>query len=132
MNTDLFARQAWSKAEAAALKPDVAPGAMVQLAYHAMFHAVRAVLLREEGASPKKHASVIRQFGLFVKDRALEFRRAGKDLSDIQERRIKADYGETMRISAADADDAFRKAKAFLDLCASKFGFPRSELSRDG
>ena len=136
MSTERFALQAWSKAEvhfaeAAAQQPAVTPGAIVHLAYYAMFHAARAALLRQGGPAPKKHASVVGQFGLFVKDQGLESRRAGENIRDIQDRRIRADYKEEARMSAEDAQDPLRKARAFLDLCSKEFGFPRAALTPD-
>ncbi len=91
----------------------------------------RAALLRQGGSAPKKHASVVGQFGLFVKNHGLEWRRAGENIRDIQDRRIRADYKEEARISAEDAQDALRKAKAFLDLCSKEFGFPLADPSPD-
>jgi uncharacterized protein (UPF0332 family) len=97
-----------------------------------MFHAARAVLLRETGSAPKKHGSVVGQFGLLTKDRSEALRRASADLNWIEERRILADYSDTVRMTTEDAVGALRKAQAFLDLCAREFGFPREEQIGNG
>lgn len=137
MNAGQFALQAWSKAEAhlaeaATLSPELTPGATVHLAYYAMFHAVRAIFLQTTGSSPKKHASVVSQFSLLSRDRRVEFRRAAENLRDIQDRRIRADYNDTARISPEAAEDALRKSTEFLDLVAREFGFTRAEPPRHG
>ena len=136
MTTDRFALQAWSKADglladACVVKPETAPSAVVHMAYYAMFHAARAVLLRETGSAPKKHASVIGQFGQVVRERSVALRQAGHDLKEVEKSRIVADYDDARELSAQDAQDALRRASSFLDLCAEEFGFPR-EQAGDG
>jgi uncharacterized protein (UPF0332 family) len=82
---DRFALQAWSKAEsffaeASKLQAETVPAAIVHSAYYAMFHAARAVLLRSTGSTPKKHSSVVGQFGYLVRDRSTALKQAGHDL----------------------------------------------------
>lgn len=136
MITDRFALQAWSKAEAlladaSAVGTQSAPGAIVHLAYYAMFHAARAALLREAGSAPKKHASVIGQFGHAVRERSVALRQAGHNLKEVEKSRIIADYDDVRAISAKDAQEALARAIAFLDLCAEEFGFSREPSSED-
>jgi uncharacterized protein (UPF0332 family) len=98
---------------------------MVHMAYYPMFHAARAVLLRATGSAPKKHASVIGQFGLLVRERSAKLREAGHNLREVERNRIIVDYDDVRTISEKDARDALSMAVAFLDLCAAEFGFPR-------
>ena len=102
------------------------------MSYYAMFQAARAVLLLVTGTSPKRHASVINQFGLLAKDRSTELRLASNDLNKMQSRRIRADYNETAQITAGDASNALHKTEAFLNLCAKEFGFPRGSSRVEG
>lgn len=127
MSADEYALQAWVEAEiriaeAAGQDPAVSPRALIHSAYYAMFYAARAVLLRQ-GSAPKTHASVVGQFGLLAKARGLEWKNAGRDLREVEDRRIRADYRLGLTITAEDARDALTKAQAFLDLCAREFGF---------
>jgi uncharacterized protein (UPF0332 family) len=102
------------------------------MAYYAMFHAARAVLLRETGSAPKKHASVIGQFGHAIRERSAVLRQAGREFKEVEKSRIVADYDDAREISAKDAQDALSKARAFLDLCAAEFGFPRAGAAANG
>ena len=79
MSAEKFALQSWEKSEvhltqAAPLNPDSASLAVIHYSYYAMFHAARPALLRITGSAPKKHSSVIGQFGLNMKDRGEVFR----------------------------------------------------------
>ena len=130
MNTERFALQAWAKAEAhlaeaAEQSAETTPMAMVHLAYYAMFHAARAVQLRNFGKAPKKHSGVVGQFGLHFKDKNAALKAAAGDLSLVFENRLLVDYNEEAAITSEQARQSLQKAIAFLDLCASEFGFPR-------
>lgn len=132
MTADRTVLQVWEKAEALlrearALPVETAPSATVHVAYYAMFHAARAVLLKTTGSTPKKHSSVIRMFGEQVREKTEPLRASGQDLNSIEARRIRADYRETVIISSEDAKDALARAVAFLEVCATEFDFPRSE-----
>jgi uncharacterized protein (UPF0332 family) len=132
-----FAAQAWDTAEyhlAQALlqRPEGTAGATVHLAYYAMFHAARAALLRDTGSAPKKHSSVVEQFGLLVRNRSEALKQAAHNLNKVEDSRIIADYGQVRRLSEREALDALNKAQEFLDLCAKEFGFPREERANDG
>jgi uncharacterized protein (UPF0332 family) len=96
-----------------------------------MFHAARAVLLRAMGSAPKKHGSVIGQFGQFVRERSTTLKGAAHDFNEVEESRVIADYDEVQIISAERARDALARAEAFLDLCAREFGFPRPGRADD-
>ena len=137
MTAERFASHAWSAAEAylaeaLAQRAEDTPMSTVQAAYYAMFHAARAVLLQVNGTAPKKHASVVEQFGFLAKDRGGALRTAGRDLAKAQRRRIKAAYEVTAQISVDDAKDTARIAEAFLAICAREFGFPRGKVPDDG
>lgn len=130
MISDDFALQAWETAEyhlagALAQQPDAFPAIAVHVAYYAMFHAARAVLLRVNGAAPKTHASVIRQFGLLAQTSSDELKGVARDLNRVEGSRIIADYSQVKRLSPTDARDAVEKAQRFLETCASEHGFPR-------
>ncbi len=134
--SDEFALQAWSTAEyhfaLALMQPEDAAGVTVHQAYYAMFHAARAVLLRATGSAPKKHSSVIAQFGLLVRNRPEALKRAARDLNKLEDSRIIADYAQVRRLSTAEAYDALSKAQECLELCAAEFGFARTEGSGHG
>lgn len=130
--SDRFALQAWAKAEAylietMALQPGTTPSGMVHMAYYAMFHAARAVLLRSNGTAPKKHASVKGQFSHLAQSRDNTLRDAAHSLNKAEEKRIIADYRDSERVSADDAREALNRAVNFLDLCAKEFRFPREQ-----
>jgi uncharacterized protein (UPF0332 family) len=135
MNED-FALQAWDTAEyhfgLATMQRPEAAGATVHEAYYSMFHAARAALLRATGSAPKKHSSVIEQFGLLVRGRSDALRQAAHDLNKLEDSRIIADYGQVKRLSADEALDALNRARAFLGLCAAEFGFPRAGAASNG
>jgi len=136
MTADRTVLEVWAKAEALlrearALPVETAPSATVHVAYYAMFHAARAVLLKTAGSTPKKHSSVIRMFGEQVRERSQALRASGEDLNSIEARRIRADYRETVIISSDDAKDALARAADFLEICAAEFGFPRNEPAAD-
>jgi uncharacterized protein (UPF0332 family) len=99
------------------------PRLRVHAAYYAVFHAARACLLRCTGSAPKKHASVVRQFGLLVKDRPPVVQ-AGRDLNWLRVMRRTADYSDGAVLSAEQAARSVETAASFLALCAAEFGFP--------
>jgi uncharacterized protein (UPF0332 family) len=114
-------------AEAETQDAIAAPRATVHAAYYAMFHAARAVLLRTEGTAPKKHASVVGQFGLVVKERGQPLRQAGSELNKVEAFRIKADYSDEEVVTPEEALQSLQMARRFLELCAREFGFPRAQ-----
>jgi hypothetical protein len=131
-----FAVQAWDKAEeqlreGLAQNADVTPGLPFIWLITPCFTPLAPSFCKRGGTAPKKHGSVITQFGLVARDRGVEFRRIGENLKKGQARRVRADYSETVRITAEDARDALNKAAEFLDRCALEFGFPHRDLNKD-
>jgi len=125
------AQRAWANAEvhlaeAEAIDPSKSPAALVHTSYYAMFHAARACLLKEKGTAPKKHDSVIREFGRLASMGDERLRQCGRDLNAAYDARIKADYSDVPGTTADAARAALRKASAFLEHCAAAFGFDRS------
>lgn len=134
---DRFANQAWSKAmrilaEAEAQNPESTPNSVAHSAYYPMFHAARAVLLHISGSAPKKHGNVVGQFGLAMKDRGETFRNAGDDFKSVYSLRLRADYDVAAFVSRESASQSVLKARVFIDLCATEFGFPRQQGDDDG
>lgn len=132
MNAANYALAAWSNAErhlreAESQNPDVSPLATVHIAYYSMFHAARAVLLRQAGSAPKKHGSVVGQFGLLAKSGTPELKAAASDLRKAQDQRILGDYGNAGDLTVQTATETRQKAVAFLDLCSREFSFAREE-----
>lgn len=134
---DKFANQAWSKAvqilaEAEAQNAATTPNSVVHSAYYAMFHAARAVLLHTSGTAPKKHGNVVGQFGLAIKDRGEILRRAGDDLKSVYSLRLRADYDVLSFVTGESAGQSVKQARAFIELCAREFGFPRQRGRDNG
>lgn len=112
-------------AEAMAQDAGVTPISVVHASYYAMFHAARACLLRERKTAPKKHSSVVQQFGLLVKDRDESMRAAGRVLRVAKDLRIEADYANEGFVTVQQAAATRMAAVEFLELCAKTFGFAR-------
>ena len=79
----VHAEVSWRKAvahlkEAAAQDADASPMAVIHSSHYAMFHAARAVLFKATGDAPKRHDSVIQQFGLLARDLDEAMRASGR------------------------------------------------------
>jgi uncharacterized protein (UPF0332 family) len=129
----VHAEVSWRKAvahlkEAAAQDADASPMAVIHSSYYAMFHAARAVLFKATGDAPKRHDSVIQQFGLLARDLDEAMRASGRAFNAAKDDRNAADYDEAVLSSPEDAHESLRSARDFLTVCDARHGFGLSLL----
>ena len=94
-----------------------APESVVHLAYHAMFHAATAVLLKHRDRAAMTHTGLIGAFGQFVKDRGETARKHGRALNRAEDLRLQADYDVSYQDLIDVAQDIRQEARAFVDFC---------------
>jgi uncharacterized protein (UPF0332 family) len=121
----IHAEVSWRKAvahlnEAAAQDADASPTAVIHSSYYAMFHAAPAVLFKATGDAPKRHDSIIRQFGLPARDLDEAMRASGWALNVAKDDRNAADYDEAVLSSPEDARGL---ARDFLAICDTRHAF---------
>jgi uncharacterized protein (UPF0332 family) len=102
------------------------PLACVHLAYYAMHHCARAVILVSGGAgklknAPDSHRHVLEHFDRLTSGEIGDLGKAGATLSRAMGLREAADYGLDRDPSAADADEAVAEARVFMDACAKRW-----------
>ena len=112
-------------AEALGMSAALYPRSIVHASYYAMFHAARATLLHVQSDAPKKHESVVRQFGLLIKDSHADLRKAGRDFRAIRELRRVVDYVDGRAVTPEEGEQAAQLASAFMEACAQAFRFKR-------
>ena len=92
-----------------------------------MHHAARAILLREDGErAPTRHGAVIGRFGQIARDAqpaGSELMQAGRDINQMYEERVEADYDVEEVTDEATARQCVAKARNFLAVCARHFVF---------
>lgn len=96
--------------------------AVIHSSFYAMFHAARAVLFKANGHAPKRHDSVIQQFGRLVQDLEDAIKSAGRACNAGKDQRTSADYDETIAPSPEDAREAQSAAVAFIAVCGTTYG----------
>ncbi len=102
---------------------EVSHMAVIHSSYYAMFHAARAVLFNAAGGAPKRHDSVIQQFGLLARDLDEAMRAAGRAFNAAKDDRNAADYDEAALSSPEDARESLRSARDFLTVCQARHRF---------
>ena len=97
----------------------------IHAACYAMFHGVRAVLLKHDGMNaPTKHNAVVNRFGYHAKEAGEPaLMAAGRALNDMQEDRLRSDYRPNGRPEPSDAVAAVHAARTFLVTCVDRSGF---------
>ena len=129
----VHAEVAWRKAvahlnEAAAQNADASPMAVIHSS--SLRDAARAVLFKATGDAPKRHDSVIQQFGLLARDLDEAMRASGRAFNAAKDDRNAADYDEAALSSPEDARESLRSARDFLTVRDARHGFGLA-LSRD-
>jgi uncharacterized protein (UPF0332 family) len=104
-------------AQAAELDAATKPEAVIHLSYYAMYHAAAAALLARTGSVPARHAGIIGQFGLLVRNLDDVARRAGKALNVAFDTRVLADYDIGQGDLAQDARQIQADSAVFLKVC---------------
>ena len=80
------------------------------------------------GDAPKRHDSVIQQFGLLARDLDEAMRAAGRAFNAAKDDRNAADYDEAAHSSPEDARESLRSAHDFLTVRDERHGFGLSQL----
>jgi uncharacterized protein (UPF0332 family) len=111
-------------AEAERLDPATAPHAVIGSAYFAMLHAARAVVILRAGSRPKTHAGVTKLFREAVRDAGDDLLAAAASLKAVENIRNSADYADAYVTTADGARRVAVLARGFVELCATRFGFP--------
>ena len=83
--------------------------------YYAVKYAAQAVLLHSRQIQIKSHRQLRRAFGLELVKTGQVCAKWGKELSKLYELRKDADYSLTASIDLTTADDAYARAKDFLN-----------------
>lgn len=103
----------------------------VSRAYYAAFHAAKAALIHHTGTAPQSHGSVRQQFGRqMVRNGPIEGH-WGREIGNLYDLRIGADYDPQQRYSAVYAREVYRRAARFLEriLRYLSSGIPFAELT---
>jgi len=93
--------------DALEMNSEVLPGPVTHSSYYAMLHAAIALLIAERGSAPHKHANVIAQFGMLVKDRDSDARDLGRafnrafDLRGVDDYDAQSDVSPERRLQRA-------------------------------
>ncbi len=72
-----------------------------------------------------KHESVVRLFGLLVKDAGAPLRQAGRDFRTIRELRRVVDCVDGRTVTLKEGEQAAGLPSEFLAVCAQQFHFQR-------
>jgi len=111
--------------DALAMNAEVLPGPVTHSSYYATLHAAITLLIAERGSAPHKHANVIAQFGMLVKDGDTEARDLGRAVNGAFDLRGVDDYDVQSDVSPEEASEARSAAQRFVDYCAKRVGAER-------
>ena len=106
------------------------PEGIAHHAYYTMYHAATAVLLERQGTYPKKHSSIVGQFGLLVKEMPDKAREQGRALRESFELRLLADYDAGATGLAERARASLAAAASFVAFATSLIDKPRPRSER--
>ena len=91
------------------------PADTISRDYYAAFHAAKAALILRTGSAPQSHGSVRQQFGLqLVKNGPLEGH-WGREIGNLYDLRIGADYDPQQGYSAVYVREVHQRAERFLE-----------------
>ena len=103
----------------------------VSRAYYAVFHAAKAALIHRTGTALQTHGSVKQQFGLqLVRNGPVEGH-WGREIGNLYDLRLGADYDPQQIYSAVYAREVYQRAARFLEriLRYLSSGIPFAELT---
>lgn len=86
----------------------------ISRAYYAVFHAARAVLLKE-GITANTHEAVKTMFGLYLIKPGKIDKKYGRKLSQLKDERENGDYDIYVSFEKEDAQQAIKEAEEFLE-----------------